>query len=90
MQEKRSDMITLTIRDFRSNLAASLDRVDQGEQVLLRRGNKVYTIIIVDDGELVITPQLAEKIDKARQEYRDGSTLKFESASAAQQWMDEL
>ena len=51
-------MTTLTIRDFRSNLAASLDRVDKGEQILVRRGSKTYTIIVVDDGELEITPQL--------------------------------
>ena len=83
-------MTTLTIRDFRSNLAASLDRVDKGEQIMVRRGKKIYTIVVVEDGELAITPQLAAKIDKARQDYREGATLEFENASAAQQWMDEL
>ena len=83
-------MTTLTIRDFRSQLAAAFDRVDQGDRVLVRRRNKIYTIVVVDDGELEITPQLAEKIEKARQEYREGTALEFESASAAQQWMDEL
>ena len=53
-------MTTLSIRDFRSNLAASLDRVDNGEQVLVRRGNKIYTIIAVDEQELEFSPQLAE------------------------------
>ncbi len=71
-------------------MAASFDRVDQGERVLVRRRNKIYTIVAVEDGELEITPQLAEKIEKARQEYQDGTALEFESASAAQQWMDEL
>ena len=83
-------MTTLSIRDFRSNLAASLDRVDNGEQVLVRRGNKVYTIIVVDDQELEFTPQLVEKIERARAEYKSGETLAFENAAAAQQWMDEL
>ena len=83
-------MTTLTIRDFRSQLAASFDRVDQGERVLVRRRNKIYTIVVVEDGELEITPQLAEKIEKARQEFHEGTALEFESASAAQQWMDEL
>lgn len=83
-------MTTLTVRNFRSNLAASLDRVDRGEQIMVRRGNKIYAIIVVEDGDLEITPQLAEKIDQARQEYRNGTTLEFENASAAQQWMDEL
>lgn len=83
-------MTTLTIRDFRSQLAASFDLVDQGERVLVRRRNKIYTIVVVEDGELEITPQLAEKIEKARQEFHEGTALEFESASAAQQWMDEL
>ena len=66
LQKKGRDMTTLTIRDFRSYLAASLDLVDQGERILLHRGNKIYTIIIIEDSELEITPQLAEKIEKAR------------------------
>ena len=84
------DMKTLSIRDFRSKLAASLDLVDQGESVLVRRRGKVYTIIVVEDNELEITPKLVEKIEKARQEYREGATLEFDSATAAQQWMNEL
>ena len=83
-------MTTLSIRDFRRNLAASLDRVDNGEQVLVRRGNKIYTIIAVDEQELEFSPQLAEKIERARTEFRSGETLAFENAAAAQQWMDEL
>ncbi len=83
-------MTTLSIRDFRSNLASSLDRVDNGEQVLVRRGNKIYTIIAVGDSELEFSPQLAERIAQARAEYRKGESLAFENAAAAQQWMDEL
>lgn len=83
-------MTTLTIRDFRSNLAASFDLVDKGESVLVRRRGKVYTIVVVEDNELEITPQLAKRIEKAREEYRIGQTLQFENAAAAQQWMDEL
>jgi antitoxin (DNA-binding transcriptional repressor) of toxin-antitoxin stability system len=83
-------MTTLTIRDFRSNLAASFDLVDKGESVLVRRRGKIYTIVVVEDDELEITPQLSEKIEKAREEYRVGRALAFESAAAAQQWMNEL
>lgn len=83
-------MTTLSIRDFRSNLAASLDRVDKGEQVLVRRGNKVYTIIAVGDQGLEFSPQLNEKIEQARAEFASGETLAFENAAAAQQWMEEL
>ena len=71
-------------------MAASFDLVDKGESVLVRRRGKIYTIVVVEDDELEITPQLSEKIEKAREEYRVGRALAFESAAAAQQWMNEL
>lgn len=80
----------MTMRDFRSNLASSFDRVDGGERIYIRRNSRLYTIVPVDDDDLEITPALAAKIEKARQEHRDGKTLRFESAAAAQKWMDEL
>ena len=39
---------------------------------------------------LASTPALAAKIEQATQEHREDKTLKFESAAAAQKWMDEL
>ena len=83
-------MTQLTVRDFRNNMAKSLDRVDAGERVYVRRNRKLYTIIPVEDDDLTITPALAAKIEQARQEHKQGRTLKFESAKDAQQWMDEL
>ena len=83
-------MNTITVRDFRTNLSANFDRVDAGERVLVRRRNRVYTIIPVDDDDMSITPELQAKIDKARKEYQEGKTLHFESAADALKWMDEL
>jgi hypothetical protein len=83
-------MTALTMRDFRSNLANSFDRVDGGEHVYIRRNRKLYTLVSVEDDDLEITPALAAKIEKARQEHREGKTLRFENAAAAQKWMDEL
>ena len=83
-------MTTLSVGDFRSNLAASLNLVDQGEQLFLRRHNKVYAIVLVDDGDLTVSPQLAEKIATARSEFQEHKTLAFENGSSAQKWMDEL
>ena len=61
-------MNTMTVRDFRTNLSANFDRVDAGERILVRRRNRVYTIVPVEDDDLTITPELQAKIDKARQE----------------------
>lgn len=67
-------MNTMTVRDFRANLSANFDRVDAGERILVRRKNRVYTIVPVEDDDLTITPELQAKIDKARQEYREVKT----------------
>ena len=84
-------MTALSLSDFRNNMASSLDRVDAGEFVFINRGTKKrYAIILMDDDDLSITPQMAAKIEKARREYKDGKTRKFEDAAAVQKWMDEL
>ena len=83
-------MNTITVRDFRTNLSANFDKVDAGERILVRRRNRIYTIVPVEENDLTVTPELQAKIDKARQEYKEGKTLHFESAQAAQKWMDEL
>lgn len=83
-------MTALSIRDFRSRMANSFNRVDAGEQVYIRRKKQLYTLVPVDDSDLSMTAHLAAKIEKARKEYREGNTLKFENAAAAQKWMDEL
>lgn len=83
-------MTALTMRDFRSNLATSFDRVDKGERIYIRRNRKLYTIVSVEDDDLEITPTLAAKIEQARKEHREGKMLKFESSLAPQKWLDEL
>ena len=72
-------MNIITARDFRNNLSSTLDRVDAGERILVRRRNRVYTIIPVEKDDLTITPELQAKIDKARQEYKEGRTISVRS-----------
>ena len=83
------NMATLTIRDFRNRMAAAFDRTDAGEKVFIRRNNRLYTIIPIDDDDLTISPELAAKIENARKEYSEGKTLAFNNAAEAQKWMDE-
>lgn len=37
-----------------------------------------------------ITAEMAAKIEKARKELRDGRTKGFDSASEAQEWLDQI
>jgi len=83
-------MNSLSIRDFRAKMAQAFERTDAGERVFIRRKNRLYTIVPVEEGDLDISPQLAAKIEQARKEHQEKKTVNFNNAQEAQKWMDEL
>ena len=83
-------MEILAVRDFRNQLASSLDSVDSGEHVFIRRKNKLYMIVSVEDDNSTITPELAAKIDKAREEYRQGNYISCSTSEELQAYLDSL
>ncbi len=83
-------MTQLTVRDFRSQLASSLDRVDAGEQVFIRRKNQLYTIVAVSEDELTATPELTAKIEKARREFQEGRTISLKSAEDVDRYFENM
>ncbi|MCR4772784.1 MAG: hypothetical protein K5854_00290 [Prevotella sp.] len=85
-------MNTLTVREFRNNLANSLSRVDAGERVFIRRNQRLYTIVSVEENEvdLVATPELLAKIDAARKEYRDGKVIEVASHDELDEYLASL
>ena len=83
-------MKILSVRDFRNQLASSLDSVDSGEHVFIRRKNKLYMIVSVEDDNSTITPELAAKIDKAREEYRQGNYISCSTSEELQAYLDSL
>ena len=83
-------MTQLTVRDFRSQMASSFDRVDAGEHVFIRRKNQLYTIVPVSEDDLTITPELAAKIEKARQEYRDGKTISLKTHEDVERYFESM
>ena len=83
-------MEALSVRDFRSNLASSFERADKGEQLLIRRKNQIYALVSVGREDLMITPELQQRIDDARRELAEGKTRHFRNAADVSKWMDEL
>ena len=82
-------METLNITNFRSQMAASFNRVDAGEQVIVRRKNRLYSIVPIENDETTIHSLLQSKIDKARNEYKNGETLHFDSIQEMNAWLDK-
>lgn len=81
---------TLNIRDFRATLSTSLDKVDAGERVMVRRGRRTYLLVPVQDDELTITPALQAKINEARQEAAQGGGILLENEEAINRYFDSL
>lgn len=82
--------MTVSVRDFRNRMADFLNRVDNNEKVIIRRRNKLYSIIEITEDHIIIPPSLQKSIDEARKELNEGKTMHFNSASEAQNWMDSL
>ena len=71
-------------------MASSLDRVDAGENVFIRRKNQLYAIVPVDDDDLTVTPELAAKIEKARQEYREGKAISLKTHEDVDRYFESM
>ena len=73
-------MEALSVREYRNNLAASFTKADNGEQVLIRRKNEIYALVKVGREDLMITPELQARIDKAREEIKSGKCVTLKSS----------
>jgi len=51
---------------------------DQGERIIIRRGNKqAYLLTPVDDTDYYLTPDMLKKVDQSLQEVKEGKLTKL-------------
>ena len=83
--------VNFTTQEFTSRLDQVFDLADNGEKVIIRRGRRrAYRLIPFTEESSGITPELQAKIDRAREEYRRGETLHFESKEEIDRYFDSL
>lgn len=63
-------MEVLSVRDYRNNLAASFDRANEGERVLIRRKNSLYALVCVGSEDVVLSPTQQRQIDTMAESLR--------------------
>ena len=63
-------METLSIKDFRNQMAASFDKAANAENVLIRRKNEIYALVKVGHEDLLLTKDLQKRIDDVHQAYQ--------------------
>ena len=84
-------ILNFTSREFRSQQAHVFDLADKGEKVIIRRNKKqAYTLVPVSDDEFTITPELQAKIDKAREEYKNGNYITLSSKEEISAFFESL
>ncbi|MBD5357886.1 MAG: hypothetical protein HDR88_12910 [Bacteroides sp.] len=64
-------MEALSVSDYRNNLAASFHKAANGEPVLIRRKNKLYTLTSVGNDNILLTPEHHKCIEEAEQSYSE-------------------
>lgn len=83
-------MEALTVREYRNSLAASFDRAEKGEEVLIRRKKDIYALVKLGREDLMITPELQARIDKAREEIKAGNCTTLRSQEDIDSYFDSL
>lgn len=83
-------MEVLSVRDYRSNLAAYFEKADDGTPVLIRRKNKIYALTSVGDEDLMITPELQKRIDEAREAFKKGDVVSLKSKEDLHSFLESL
>lgn len=83
-------MEALSVRDYRNNLAASFDRANKGETVIIRRRNQLFALTSLGDEDVTISPQLQKRIEEARKAYRNGNVISCKTPKDLNDYLDSL
>ena len=66
-------VLEVSARQFREKQKSFFEIADTGRQIVIKRNKKQsYILTPVDEDDFMVTPELLEKIERARQQMRDG------------------
>ncbi|MEA4949118.1 MAG: prevent-host-death protein [Petrimonas sp.] len=85
-------MIIVSSREFRDKQKSYLDKVDEGVEILIRRGkNKSYKIVPVqEDDTLMSKEEFFAMIDRALEEAEQGKVTRIQSKEELSTFFDSL
>ncbi|MBD5262451.1 MAG: type II toxin-antitoxin system Phd/YefM family antitoxin [Bacteroides sp.] len=83
-------MEALSVRDYRNNLAASFDRADKGEPVIIRRRGQLFALTSLGKEDVSISPRLQKHIDEARKAFRNGECISCKTPKDLTDYLDSL
>ena len=66
-------VLEISARQFRDRQKSIFEIADTGKQIVIKRGRKQsYILTPVDEDDFVATPELLAKVERARQQMREG------------------
>jgi len=66
-------VLEISARQFRDRQKSIFEIADTGRQIIIKRGRKQsYILTPVDEDDFVATPELLAKVERARQQMREG------------------
>ncbi len=89
-------MEALSVRDYRNNLAASFDRANKGETVIIRRRGQLYALTSLGKEDVSISRNFQNRLDSLTDRICEGlkEVKKIESGKqpfkSARAFLDEL
>ena len=88
-------VVEVTARQFKENPNCFFEQIDNGNQIVLKRGRKQkYSLVPVDDelgeDDFVVTPELLLKIENARQQMREGKYTECKTIEELHHFLDSL
>lgn len=85
-------MIIISSREFRDKQKNYLDKVDEGVELLIRRGkDRSYRIVPVkEDDTLMSKEEFFAKIDRALEEVEQGKVTRIQSNEELSAFFDSL
>ena len=64
---------------------------DNGEQVIIRRKGKVsYLLTPVYESDLMLSPELKERIEEGRRQYREGDVIRCTTKEELDRFLESL
>jgi antitoxin (DNA-binding transcriptional repressor) of toxin-antitoxin stability system len=84
-------MIQVTSREFRDKQASMFDLADNGEKIIIKRGKKkAYTLVPVDDNDFFLSPEAEERINRSREQFKNGEFTSCKNAEEAIKFLESL
>ena len=84
-------MLVVSSREFREKQAEYMDKLDDGEQIIIQRGkNKAYSITPITEEDVYFTPLMIKKIKESILQVKDGKTQKVDTVEQLENFFKNL